>query len=278
MPYDDLPLRSGPGLNPAPPLPPDPPGSSALRWVAVGAVALAAGAALAFWWMTRAQPGEPLPAPTSASEGAHTANRPQRQPIELPGLDGSDTFFRDLVGVLSRNALLARAMATDGLVRRVVLAVVQIGDGRTPSVPLVTLRPSARLAITGGDAGPIDPRSYTRWDAATAALASVNPGEAAQLYVNLKPLFDAAYAELGHPGGDFDTAITNAIETLVETPVPSADPVLLRRPGYYEHTDGTLRSLRPVQKQLVLIGPASQRRVTDWLRRLADALDLTIAG
>lgn len=277
MPYDDLPLRTGPGSGPPPPAPPDPP-SSGVRWVAVGAVSLLAGAALAFWWMTRAQPGEPLPAPVTASEGAHTANRPQRQPMELPGLDASDTLFRDLVGVLSRNPVLARALATDGLIRRAVLAVEQMGDGRTPAVPLVALRPATRLAITGTDSGPVDPRSYARWDAATTALTSINPREAAQLYVNVKPLFDAAYAELGHPGGDFDTAITKAIDMLLATPAPSTNPVLLRRPGYYEHTDGALRSLRPVQKQLVLIGPASQARVVEWLRRFATALDLRISG
>ncbi|MDA1307951.1 MAG: DUF3014 domain-containing protein, partial [Acidobacteria bacterium] len=245
-------------------------------WIAAGAVALVAGAALALWWMTRAQPDEPVPAPTTASDAARSANRPQRDPIELPGLDGSDTLFRDLVGTLSRNPALARLLATDGLVRRTVLTVEQIGDGRTPSVPLAALRPGTRLAIVGSESGPIDPRSYARWDAAIAALTSVNPQEAAQLYVNLKPLFDAAYADLGYPDGDFDGSITRAIRMLMATPTPTSDPVLLRRPGYYEHTDGTLRALRPVQKQLLLLGPASRDQVLTWLRALASALDLPI--
>jgi len=243
----------------------------------VGAVALAAGAVLSLWWMTRAQPTETLPAPTEASDSARTPNRPQRQPMELPGLDSSDTLFRELVGVLSRHPLLARLMATDGLVRAAVLSVDQIGDGRTPALPLSPLRPPTRLAITGTDSGPIDPRTYARWNTATAALASVNPAEAAQLYVNLKPLFDAAYGDLGHPA-DFDAGITKAITMLVATPEPAGDPVLLRRPGYYEHSDAVLRSLRPVQKQLLLLGPDARQQVVSWLRRLADALDLTIVG
>lgn len=275
MAYDDLPLR--PGQSPSGPALPPEPGTSGLRWVAVGVVALAAGGALAFWWMTRAKPAEPLPAPTTASEAIPASNRPQREPLELPGLDASDTLLRNLIGVLSRHPLLARAVATDGIVRRAVLAVEQMADGRTPVVPLSMLRPTARLAITGVESGPIDPRSYARWDGATAALTSINPREAAQLYVNVKPLFDAAYADLGHPGGDFDAAITGAIDMLLAAPAPAAGPVLLRRPGYYEHADATLRSLRPVQKQLILIGPESQRQVRDWLRRLALALDLPVS-
>lgn len=243
----------------------------------MGAAALAAGAILTFWWISRAQPDETLPAPTEASESARTPNRPQRQPMELPTLESSDTLFRELVGVLSRNPLLARLLATDGLVRAAVLSVDQIGDGRTPAVPLTPLRPPTRLAITGTDSGPIDARTYARWNSATTALTSINPSEAAQLYVNLKPLFDAAYSDLGHPA-DFDAGITKAINMLVATPEPSGDPVLLRRPGYYEHTDAALRSLRPVQKQLLLLGPESRQQVVSWLRRLADALDLTIVG
>ncbi len=277
MSYDDLPLRPGTGQRP-PPVPERPPAASPLRWVAVGAVALVAGAALAFWWMTRAQPEDPVPAPTAASDGAQSSNRPLRQPIELPALDASDALFRDLVGVLSRHPALARLLATDGLVRRAVLAVEQVGDGRTPSVPLMPLRPPTRLAIVGGASGPMDARTYARWDAATTALTSLNPPEAAQLYVNVKPLFDAAYAELGHPGGDFDAAITRAIDMLTVAPVPASPPDLLRRLGYFEHSDATLRSLRPVQKQLILTGPDAQRRITDWLRRLAAALDLPITG
>lgn len=276
MPYDDLPLRTGPepGASPTPPTPPTPP-TSAMRWVVVGVAALVAGAGLTFWWMTRAQPSEALPAPTAATDGARTANRPQRQMMELPALDGSDALFRDLVGVLSRNPLLARLLATDALVRNAVLAVDQIGDGRTPSMPLVPLRPPTRLAITGAETGPIDTRTYARWDSATAALTSINPTEAAQLYVNLKPLFDAAYAELGHPA-DFDAGIARAITMLLATPSPTEPPVLLRRPGYYEHADASLRSIRPVQKQLLLVGPDSRERLLTWLRRFADALDITV--
>ncbi len=277
MAFDDLPLRPASGLPPPPP-PPAPPPSSAVRWVVVGVLALAAGGALSLWWMTRAQPDEVVPAPTAATDAAMTTNRPLREPMELPALDGSDTVFRDLVGLLSRHPLLARLLASDGLIRAAVLAVEQIGEGRTPAVPLRVLRPPTRLAITGSESGRIDARTYTRWDTATSALTSVSPSEAAQLYVNIKPLFDTAYADLGHPGGDFDRSIQRAIEMLVATPEPSGDPELLRRPGYFEHTDATLRGLRPVQKQLLLVGPDARQRILGWLRRFAEALDIRISG
>lgn len=271
MALNDLPLRDGP--TGPPPVPP-PTSTSPLRWAALGVVALVAGAALAFWWMTRAQPGDPLPAPTMATEAVRSAGRPVRQPIELPALDASDALLRQLIGVLARHPQIARLLATDGLVRRITLSVDQIGDGRTPSVPLATLRPTSRLAV--GDGNILDVRTYERWDASVTALTAINPGEAAQLYVNLKPLFDSAHADLGHPSADFDTALVRAFDVLLATPHPVAPPRLLRRPGYFEHEDAALRALKPVQKQFLLVGPDAQRQVTNWIRRFAAALELRL--
>jgi hypothetical protein len=194
--------------------------------------------------------------------------------MDLPSLDTSDHFVAGLVAALSQNPTLARLLTTSGLVRATTLAVVQIGQGRTPAEPLKVLRPSSRLSILGSGAGRIDPRSYVRWDPIVAALTSVSPADASQLYVNVKPLFDQAYIELGHPGGDFDTAIAQAIRTLGEVPLTAQDSQVLRRTNYLEYEDPALRALPAVQKQFLLIGPENRRRVMDWLHQVAEKLEL----
>ncbi|NQW04197.1 MAG: DUF3014 domain-containing protein [Acidobacteria bacterium] len=273
MDFDDQPLtRNSP--VPSPPSPSE--GRPGVRNIVAIVVAVAAIGALGFWWMNRARPDQVVPASTVATDGGVTSARPQQEPMELPTLDGSDGLLRDAVAALSAHPLLARLLATDALVRSAVLAVEQVAEGRTPAVPLRVLRPSTRLAITGTDSGPIDTRTYARWDGPTSALVSINPVDAAQLYVNVKPLFDAAYEELGHPGGSFDEAIGRAIAVLMATPEPKTSPTLLRRPSYFEHADPTLRSLRPVQKQLLLTGPDNHHRLLTWLEQLATALDIKI--
>jgi len=97
------------------------------------------------------------------------------------------------------------------------------------------------------------------------------------VYVNLKPLFDQAYADLGHANGNFDASLVRAIRMLTDTPEPAAEPVLMRRPAYFEHTDAALRSLRPVQKQFLLFGPERRARLRTWLTTCAAALDLKIS-
>jgi hypothetical protein len=270
MAFDDLDIA-----RPTPPASTPPPGPPIGRWIVVALAAVAAGTLLTFWWMSNSQP-TPAPPPAAAVTGtAPESNRPKRQPLDLPPLDGSDLFLRGLVSALSNHPTLARLLTTPDLARGTALAMVQIGDGRTPSQPLRLLRPSARLRVDGATSGAIDPISYRRWDSAASALVSVPPADAAQLYVNVKPLLDEALIDLGQPR-DFDASLVRAISLLRETPVPAHDPVLLRRPGYFEHEDPALRALKPVQKQLVLLGPHNQRRVIDWLEAFARALDLDV--
>ena len=274
MAIDDLPLH-GASRN-------DPPGratgrpSSVIRLILVGVAGVAAGVLLTFWWLSRSRLDPAMPAPTSATDVAVTSNRPKRQPIDLPLLDASDILLRQLVSALSQHPALARLLATKDLVRGATSAVVQIGDGRTPSTPLTVLRPSARLQIQVTASGKIDPASYARWDPAVAALVSIDPAQAAQLYVNVKPLFDEAFQQLGHPGGNFDDAVVQAITMLQATPTVTDDPLLLRRPGYFEYDDPALKSIKPVQKQFLLIGPANREKVLRWLRQIANNLDLKL--
>lgn len=274
MAYDDLPLDRP--HTPAPPPPPARSTSSTSRWIITVAALVAVSGGLYFWWITRMPARPAAPAPTNATDVAIGSNRPSRQPLELPALSASDALVRDLVSSLSRHPQLARFLATDEIVSAVVLSVEQIGDGRTPVKPLKVLQPGTRLGILGTESGRIDPASYVRWESNVSALTSVRPADAAQLYVNLKPLFDQAYSDLGHPNSDFDASLARSFKMLLDTPEPTDEPVLLKRPSYFEHSDPTLRSLRPVQKQFLLLGAERRGRVRAWITAFAAALDLRL--
>src|SRR6186997_2838512 len=131
MAFDEF--RTQPARPPSPAARQAPPQSAMTRWVVVGAATVVVGAALVLWWMSRTQPETASLPPTNATDVAIGSNRPKRQPMELPGLDVSDVPMREMVAVLSRNPLLARLLATPEIVRNAVLAVEQIGDGRTPA-------------------------------------------------------------------------------------------------------------------------------------------------
>lgn len=274
MAFDDLPLHRP--SEPPPPRRVREASSSTARWLIVGAGLVVAGSLLALWWLSRAQPPTVIPAPATVSDPSQAERRPPRQPLELPPLAGSDDMLRELVRQLSRDPLLGRLLGTRELVRTMTLAVVQVGDGRTPAASLAPLRPSIRLET--GASGTVQPASYERWESAVRALQSIPAREAAQVYVNVKQLFDEAYRELGYPQGDFDVALVKAIRMLNATPDVPGDVVLQRRDGYFEHDNPALRSLTPVQKQLILLGPDHRRRVLAWIHQFAVTLELKVEG
>ena len=90
----------------------------------------------------------------------------------------------------------------------------------------------------------------------------------------MKPLVDEAYRDLGYPEADFDRAIEKTIRVLDGTPKPPRDFVLLRREANFEHADGALQALAPVQKQLHLTGPTNRDRILGWLHQFGTALDI----
>src|SRR5262245_29046711 len=182
MAFDELHLDRPSEVGPEPP----PDGPSSLRWVIVGIAGLVAGGLLTFWWLSRAQPNTAAPAPTTATDVAVGSTRPKRQILDLPALDASDAWLANLVSGLSKHPTLARFLATPGLVRATTLAVVQVGEGRTPASPLKLLRPSTRPQIVGTSAGRLDPKSYARWDGATASLETVPSSDAARAYVSFQ--------------------------------------------------------------------------------------------
>jgi hypothetical protein len=273
MAFDDLPLHRQPEPTPRRRREAS---SSTARWLIVGAGLVVAGSMLALWWLSRAQPPTVIPAPATMSDPNQAERRPSRQPLELTPLAVSDEMLRELVRQLSRDPLLARLLATRELVRNMTLAVVQIGDGRTPAAPFATVRPSSRLETDAS--GKVESSNFERWESAVRALQSIPARDAAVAYVNVKPWFDEAYRDLGYPQGDFDVALVKAIRVLNATPEVTGDLLLLRREGYFEHDSAALRSLPPVQKQLILLGPNHRRSVLAWLQRFAAALELKIGS
>jgi hypothetical protein len=277
MSFDDLPLeRTVPPPAPAPLPIRDSAHGTPTRWIVAIAGIVVAGSALALWWTVRERPDAATPVPTPATNAAVASRRPKVQAGDLPSLDASDTAIRDMAAFLSHHPLFIQLLATKDLVRSATLGVQEIGDGKTPAEWLSVLKPETRVTIDGEEVGRMKPESYRRWTAATTALTSIRPEDAAQLYVNTKRLFDDAYRELGHPSANFDEAIVLAMQMLLATPDVTSDPELIRKPNYFEHYDPALRGLRPVQKEFLLIGPDNRHQVRAWMRALATQLDLKI--
>src|SRR4051812_45554620 len=246
------------------------------RWIAV-AVVLGAAALIAFLvYGRRSASRVPPPAP-AAIERAVPAGPLGRdpQPISVPPLGATDALVRTLVRGLTTHPAALAWLATDDLIRHFTMIVANVVDGATPARHLRVLRPDGSFqVIERGGETVIDPRSYERYDAIAAAIASVDPEGAARTYATLKPRIEEAYGELGVAPVPFDRALERGIVALLEVPVVDR-PVRVQPKGIgYRYADPRLEQLTAAQKHLLRTGPRNVRVIQAALRHLALSLGI----
>ncbi len=246
-------------------------------WIA--AIVLIVAAAIAAYVVFGRRHGPATMTPASSAATPPSSTQPlggHAAPIALPPLDQSDSLVRDLVRKISSHPEVAAWLATNGLLRNFAVVVTNIADGATPAVHLHALRPSARFQVTerGGDLH-IDPGSYQRYDRLAAAVASIDPADAAKLYSTLKPRIEDAHRDLGFPNTSFDRPLERAIVLLLKTPEVDGPIAVTRKGGVgYAYADQRLESLTAAQKQLLRTGPANERKIQASLGKIAVALGI----
>ena len=213
----------------------------------------------------------PSDAPAPAATASPQAERPlgdAAERITLPALDDSDALVRERVGVLSSHPLVSAWLATNGLIRNVVVVIDNIAHGVTPSGRLRVLRPGGEFRVVKrGDRLVLDPRNYDRYSRIVAAASTIDPRLAARTYETFKPLLQSAYDELGNQE-PIDSALERAIVALLQVPAVDGDVrVVQAGEGIgYEYEDEKLEALTGAQKQLLRMGASHVRAIQQQLR------------
>jgi hypothetical protein len=208
-----------------------------------------------------------------------TEVRPSTAPeVPLPPLDESDALVRKLVADLSAHPELTRWLAQNALVRTLTGVVVNVADGETPRPHLGFLAPKQRFRAARGPGRLMvpDPAGFLGYDLFGDAIASVDAAAGANAYRMLGPLFEAAYQDLGHPGGGFPAALDQAIRALLAVPVLREEVELVPHTIGFRYADPKLEALTPAQKQFLRTGPRNVRLVQGKLREFAAALAHTV--
>ena len=240
--------------------------------IAIGAAVIVALLGAGAWWLWRA------PAPTNAAPAAVTATEASiaapPPPVALPPLDEMDAFLRPLLQALSNRPELVRWLATDDLVRQLAAAIDQASQGDNPSSGFKELAPRSRMAVSRrNNRRLIDPASYRRYDGLVATVTSIDASAVARVYKTIRPRLNEAYQNMGHPGGDVDTAVRQALDILLNTPVVKGPVMLVEGSGArWAYEDENLEGLTPTQKQLIRMGPAHTDAMLVWLRALKTGL------
>lgn len=247
-------------------------GGPPLMPIVIGGIALVVLIGGGAWWMSRRPPAtNTTPAAVNSTEAPITAPPP---PVALPPLDEMDAFLRPLLQALSTRPELVRWLATDDLVRQLAAAIDKASQGDNPAGGFMELAPSSPMAMTGrGTRRAIDPASYRRYDGLVTTVTTIDASAVARIYKTIRPRLNEAYQNMGHPGGNVDTAVRQALDMLLDTPVVKGPVMLVEGAGArWAYADPKLEELTPTQKQLVRMGPAHTDAMLVWLRALQSGL------
>lgn len=206
----------------------------------------------------------PVPAPPSAGASA------------LPTLENSDALAQQMLRALIGTNAFSDLVRLPDLVRRVVATIDNL-PRRKVALRLMPLKSVPGRFLVSGDSGNVSVHSgnSARYAPYVRLAEAVNATKLAALYVQLYPLFQQAYVELGYPQGYFNDRLVFVIDHLLAAPDPKELPRLVQPHVMYEFAAPELESLSAGQKIMIRMGSDNAARVKAKLRAIrAELIDL----
>lgn len=191
----------------------------------------------------------------------------------LPALTDSDAAFVGDLAPLLPPAAIARHLDTQGLIRRIVVAVDNLPGGRLPMKQRPLKAVEGPFVADGEDETlTLSPANYARYEPLLTLAEQIDADAMATLYRRYYPLFQQAWQELGYPDAYFNDRLVAVIDHLLAAE-PVDGPVRLERPHVlYRYADPELEAASPGHKILLRIGPENAARVKAVLRRWRAAI------
>ena len=239
-------------------------------------IALAIVGVLIFFLRSRDE-SAPVAEPTAEAPSAQPSveeDSAQTEVIigEVPSLQESDPWLREIVRQLSTHPDLASWLLSEEMVRTFVVVVDNIAEGTPPSSHLEFLAPDEGFQVReAAGKATIDPASYRRYNGMVDVIESIDAAGAGELYRAVQPLLQEAYENLGYPGQSFDVALGRAIQRLLAVPVIEEPIEVDAGISAYRFHDQNLEELSPVAKQFLRMGPDNLERLQAKARELARA-------
>src|SRR5262245_5158041 len=250
-----------------------------LWWIFFLVLALAGGGAAYYFLHLRdfavpapeaSAPSGAPPAPAEAkAEAPKPSEEPPAQAKSLPSLENSDAMMRESVsGLVGRKAFTSMVHPTE-LVRRIVATVDNLPRETAPR-RVMPLEPVPGIfGVSGaGEELQLTAENSRRYAPYVHVFEILEARALAQRYAESYPLFQRAYAELGFPNSRFHDRLLEAIDDMLEAPVPAGPVKLVRPKVLYQFADPELEGLSAGQKVMVRMGAENAAKVKAKLREI----------
>lgn len=195
-----------------------------------------------------------LAIPKTAPNTRQVLNEPTEQ-MALPALSASDDFMASALESLLNNKALMAIFINDQLINNIVVTIDNLPRKQiTMRFMPIKKAPGRFLIMESEGQKAIHPDNNTRYASYVNVAASVDAQQLVKLYIQLYPLFQQAYQDLGYPNQDFNDRLMTVLDDLLATPT-IAEPIALIQPKhFYLYADPALENRSIGQRILMRIG------------------------
>lgn len=185
----------------------------------------------------------------------------QEVTIILPKLDESDDWLQAKLPDLTwRNELLP-LLITDDIIRRFVVFTDNFAQGQLAYEHSLFIQPKEKFSVDEQSINVDSEQNVWGWDSKTSKrfdlyvdlLRSVDSTTLVNWYIDMKPLIDEAYSELGYEE-DFTHTLQDAITRVLDMDLPKSTMDVTRTSVMYKYQDPQLEALEDSDKLLLRIG------------------------
>ncbi len=193
----------------------------------------------------------------------------------LPQLEASDDFMSNALVKLLNNKGLMSIFTNDELIRNIVVTIDNLPREQV-SMRIMPIKKALGkfIPIESEDGIVISPENNARYAPYVKFAEAVDPKQLVGLYVQLYPLFQTSYEELGYPDHYFNDRMIVVLDNLLAAPEVDEPTQLVQPKHYYQYADPTLESRSIGQRILMRIGSDNQKVVKGKLNDIKQELTL----
>ena len=180
----------------------------------------------------------------------------------LPSLDDSDAWLKEKLPSLTWRNELLKLVIDDGMIRRFVVFTDNFSQGIVAYKHSPLVSPSSSFSAIETQLFDDENQQEWLWDTNSEnrfslyidLLKSMDSQKLIAIYLDIKPLFDKAFAELGYPDNDFTETLQRAITRILDAQLPKSPLKIIRPSVMYKYKDAEIEALDDVDKLLLRLG------------------------
>lgn len=180
----------------------------------------------------------------------------------LPTLDESDGWLQEKLPSLTWRKELLKLVINEDMIRRFVVFTDNFSQGLIAYEHSPLIAPATTFSAIEKNSANNESKTTWQWDDTSTRrfslyvdlLRSVDTDSLVEWYIELKPLIDQAYSELGYPDDDFTDVLQSTITRVLDMELPK-EPIELVRPSVmYRYKNAETEALDDADKLLLRLG------------------------